>query len=220
MGTAWAESGIAFTALALRTMDAGLAGLEWAGTIPGTLGGAIIGNAGAYKGDMTQHLTQVEVLLEDGEIAVWGQQDLRYSYRWSILKDRVHGAGISPVVLSATFTLPRGDPAESYKKLGDYKSHRLRTQPRKPSMGSVFRNPPSDSAGRLIDVAGLKGVASGGAQFSSVHANFIVNTGGATSTDVIELINMARSRVREEHDIILVPEVLFLGDWDKRPPYD
>ena len=217
--TVYAESGVGFASLAYQTMDAGLVGLEWAATIPGTLGGAIIGNAGAYKGDMTNYLTTVEVLLEDGEIATWGQKELNYSYRWSTLKDRVYGAGISPVVLSGTFVLPKGDPIESYKKLGEYKSHRLHTQPRDPSMGSVFKNPPGDSAGRLIDVTGLKGYTHGGAQFSNLHANFIINIGGATSADVIELINLARKQVKEKYDIILVPEILFLGDWEKIPPY-
>ena len=218
--TVYAESGTSFAGFARQTMDAGLTGLEWAAGIPGTLGGAIIGNAGAYKGDMTEYLTEVEVLLEDGEIAVWGQEELNYSYRWSSLKDRVYGAGISPVVLSGRFVLPKGDPKESYIKLGEYKSHRLRTQPRKPSMGSVFKNPPGDSAGRLIDVAGLKGYTHGGAQTSNKHANFIVNVGGATSADVIELISLIRREVQEKHNITLVPEILFVGDWEKSPPYD
>lgn len=215
-----AESGANFVAFARQAIREGLAGLEWATTIPGTVGGAIVGNSGAYGGDMTDNLVEAEVLLEDGTIVIMTQDDLNYTYRYSALKERVYRTEAPPVVLSGTFALPLGDREESEVQAQKNLEHRLRTQPREPSVGSVFKNPPDDYAGRLIEAVGLKGHKIGGMQWSTLHANWVVNMGDGMSDEVIQLINLARKVVNEKFEILLVPEILFVGDWDKFPPYD
>lgn len=125
----------------------------------------------------------------------------------------------APVVLSAAFQLQAGDTAEMEGWAAGFLAHRRATQPTEPSVGSIFQNPPGDYAGRIIDSLGLKGHSIGGAQFSAVHANFIVNLGGATAADVLALIDLARRSAWDVLGVELMPEILFLGDWASQPPY-
>jgi UDP-N-acetylmuramate dehydrogenase len=215
-GQAVAESGVGLATLARRCMNQGLAGLEWAVNVPGTVGGAVINNAGAHGGDMAQSVRWVEVFnLEDRpHVEVWGVSQMRYDYRFSILKsDRGRY-----VVLGATLVLEPGhDPDELNAQADEFVAHRKRTQPPGASLGSIFKNPPDDYAGRLVEAAGLKGTTIGSVQISPVHANFFVNTGEGTAADYRKLIDLARDTVREKFGIELELEIELIGAWDDPP---
>ncbi len=205
-----AESGVPFAGLARRTIRQGLAGLEWGVSIPGTVGGAIVGNAGAYGGDVASVLEWVEVLSPSLSRKVWKAEQLRFGYRSSFLKESADG-GETWLVLKAAFRLRPGKREELEARAAEYLAHRRRTQPREPSMGSTFKNPPDDYAGRLIDMAGLKGKRVGNAQISTTHANFVINLGGATASDVEALMELAKNEVFRKFGVELEPEVLILG---------
>jgi len=205
-----AESGAAFAALARRCVSRGLAGLEWASGIPGTVGGAVFGNAGAWGSDVASTLVQATILEPDGSATVWPAGQFEYGYRTSILK---RSAARSVVVLEAEFVVHRGDKEALQARVAEISARRRASQPRGPSCGSVFRNPPGNYAGRLIEAAGLKGRESGRAQISPGHANFIVNLGGATAADIKALIDLARQTVQEQFGVELELEVEMLGEW-------
>ena len=207
---AWAESGANFSALARRCVIRGLAGLEWASGIPGTVGGAVFGNAGAWGGDVASTLVQATILEPDGSTTVWPSARFEYGYRTSILK---RSATRSAVVLEAEFSVRKGDKEALQARVANISARRRASQPRGASCGSVFRNPPGDYAGRLIEAAGLKGRNSGRAQISPVHTNFIVNLGEATAADVKALIDLARQTVQEQFGVALELEIELLGDW-------
>ncbi len=206
-GTAWAESGALLAGLARETIQVGLAGLEWAVSVPGTVGGAVVGNAGAHGGCVADCLSSVELLHPSGQRAVWPATELELAYRSSQLKTK----GLIGVVLSAEFRLTPAPVDTLRRRASEYLAYRRRTQPVTASAGSIFRNPPGDYAGRLIEAAGLKGAREGGAQFSTVHANFIVNLGGATARDVLCLIERAQRVVGERFGVTLEPEIVFIG---------
>lgn len=212
-----AESGAAMAGVARTSVRAGLTGLEWAVSVPGTIGGAVIGNAGAHGGEVKDNL--VDVLLIDSEGAVQEYQvaDLAYAYRDSSLKRlKPLVADFKPVVLSANFRLARGDATVIAARAERFLQHRRQTQPVAPSLGSIFVNPPGDYAGRLIEEAGLKGYRIGGVEVSNQHANFIVNPGGvghATAGDIMRLIAHIQEQVAEVHGIILEEEVQLVGEW-------
>ena len=210
-----AESGVMMPHLAQATAAAGLAGLEWAVGVPGTVGGAVLGNAGAWGGSVAECLRRAQMLLPNGEVAWLGPGDLAYGYRASLLKGAPGQVvrGNAGVVLRATFALRAGDPAALLEAVARYRRERLARQPAEPSAGSVFKNPPGDYAGRLIEAAGLKGARQGQAQISEKHANFIVNLGGARAADVLALIELARRRVLAATGIDLELEVQLVGDW-------
>lgn len=214
-----AESGASLSKLARTCARRGLRGLEWAASIPGTVGGAVIGNAGAYGGAVSDCLDSIEVLVDAERVETWPRDSLNFAYRWSALKARVSQALPPLIVLAARFRLGRGDAAELHQTILRNQEHRRRTQPSEPSCGSIFKNPPGTSAGLLIERAGLKGQRIGGAQISALHGNWIVNVGHATSADVLALINLVRQRIYQEQAILLVPEMLFLGEWPATPPY-
>ncbi len=211
-GTLVAESGANLTTVARRCMSQGWAGLEWAVNVPGTVGGAVINNAGAHGGEMSQSLLSAE-LLELGEkagIALWPVEKMAYAYRYSALKGQ-HGRY---VVLSAQLRLEPGhDPAALNEKADGYIAHRKRTQPPGASLGSIFKNPPGDYAGRLLEAAGLKGQSIGGVLISPVHANFFINTGHGTAHDYFALIQLARETVEEKFGVRLELEIETLGEW-------
>ncbi len=207
---AWAESGASLTALARRCVTRGLAGLEWASGIPGTVGGAVFGNAGAWGGDVASTLTQATILEPDGCATVWTAERFEYGYRTSILK---RSQMRTAVVLEAEFAVHQGDRETLQARVDEISIRRKASQPRGPSCGSIFRNPPGDYAGRLIEAAGLKDRESGGAQISPRHANFIVNSGGATAADVKALIDLARHTVQAQFGVALELEVELLGEW-------
>lgn len=201
------ESGAMMPSLSCASMDHNLTGLEWAINIPGTIGGSIVGNAGAYKKEIFDSLVEIKVLDENLQIKEIKKEEIKHSYRHTDLKEKPW------IVLEATFKLEKGDKEESLALVRDRKERRLATQPLDmPSAGSVFRNPENDHAGRLIEAAGLKGKKIGGAMVSEKHANFIVNTGDATSNDIKNLIKLVHTQVKEKFNVDLVLEQEII-DW-------
>jgi UDP-N-acetylmuramate dehydrogenase len=212
--TVWAESGANFGLIARQAALQGLAGLEWAAGIPGTLGGAVVGNAGAHGGDIAGNLIVAEILqpVDDTKVSAresLSPEQLAFSYRSSLLK-RQPGTGI---LLSALLRLQQSTPQVVQAKIDEFVAYRRRTQPPGASMGSMFKNPPGDFAGRLIEAAGLKGSRQGDAQISPLHANFFINLGSATAADVAGLIQLARQTVAEKFDQQLELEIQLLGEW-------
>ncbi|GED30624.1 UDP-N-acetylmuramate dehydrogenase [Brevibacillus centrosporus] len=200
-------AGYSMIRLAMETGKMGLTGMEFVGGIPGTVGGAVYMNAGAHGSDLSRILIDAEILFENGERKVLTNEELSFSYRTSLLQQR------KGIVVEARFRLHPGDRKEIAATLAANKERRRLTQPlQMPCAGSVFRNPPGDHAGRLIEAAGLKGYQIGGAQVSEKHSNFIVNCGGATATDVLTLIDYIRSTIHSKYGIDLHPEVLVVGE--------
>jgi UDP-N-acetylmuramate dehydrogenase len=212
--TVWAESGANFGATARQATSRGLAGLEWATGIPGTVGGAVIGNAGAHGGDVAGNLRMAKILHRDGRRERWPVERLGYAYRSSVLKrtpfDTVECRAI---VLEASFYLKRSTPEDVQQKVEAYTRQRQRSQPPGASMGSMFKNPLGDYAGRLIDAAGLKGTRVGGAEISTLHANFFINRGEASAANVFELIELARETVARQFNVNLELEIELIGEW-------
>ncbi len=204
-----ATSGVGLTVLARKCQARGLSGLEWAVNVPGTLGGAIVNNAGAHGGDMAASLCDVVLLDAERGPQMLTVAELEYGYRTSCLKRRVDRRFI---VLMATLALTPSDPATILERMEHYIAYRKQTQPPGASLGSIFKNPPSDYAGRLIEAAGLKGFRIGGAQISPVHANFFINAGGATAADYYALICHARETVQQKMDVELELEVELVGE--------
>ena len=207
-----AQAGEPIPSLARRAARAGLSGLEWSVGIPGTVGGAAVMNAGAQGGctaDVLESITVIEPHRPDHPFEL-SNRELNFAYRHSRLQDE------PLVVLSARFRLQAGqDPAELSRRTSANLHSRTSTQPyQQPSCGSVFRNPEPQKAGQLIEGLGLKGLRIGGAEVSPIHANFIVNTGGATAADIDQLIAQVQERVRGAHGIELHPEVKRLGPFE------
>lgn len=213
----FAESGAALAGVARTSVQASLTGLEWAVSVPGTVGGAVVGNAGAHGGEVKDNLENALLLDESGEVVEYTVSDFQYAYRDSTLKRRKPlQAGFKAVVLSANFRLSAGPTEEIRQRAEQYLNHRRRTQPVEPSLGSIFVNPPGDYAGRLIEAAGLKGAQMGGAEISALHANFIVNPsgiGGVTASAVWQLIEHVQAVVRQRTGVVLEPEVQLVGEW-------
>ena len=208
-----AHSGTSLTKLARWTVLQGWAGLEWAVGIPGTLGGAVVGNAGAYGGNMADTVRWVKVLNSDGAIRKLDVEELEYDYRTSSLKRENHE--IHPrIVLDVALQLALGDPDVLQKKVMHIMRRRRMHTPDGPSAGSIFKRTVQYPAGFLIDQAGLKGLRVGDAEISTKHANFFMNAGRATAADMRELIQRAQQEVREAFSQDLEPEIEFLGEWD------
>jgi UDP-N-acetylmuramate dehydrogenase len=210
--TVWAESGVNLGNLARQTIALGLSGLEWAAGIPGTVGGAVVGNAGAYGGDMAANLLMAEILHREGKKITrerWNVGQLGLGYRTSLLKQNPG----KNVVLSALLRLERSTPEAVQGKINEFNQKRQATQPPGASMGSMFKNPPGDFAGRLIEAVGLKGTRIGDAEISLLHANFFVNQGKARAKDVYALIEQAHQKVLEQFGINLALEVELVGEW-------
>jgi UDP-N-acetylmuramate dehydrogenase len=204
------EAGANLANQARRLAKQGLAGLEWAANVPGTLGGAVVNNAGAFGGDTASCLIEAVIVDADGTENCLSPHDLGYAYRTSILKRRELG----PVAVSrAMLRLQRASVAVVDGRVKEFNALRMRSQPRILSAGSVFANPEGAFAGRLIEEAGLKGGRVGGAQISEQHANFIVNPGGATALDVYTLVRQAQRAVFDRTGIWLQPEIELLGRW-------
>lgn len=208
-----AESGASFSTIARQSIVRGLAGLEWATGIPGTVGGAVVGNAGAWGGDVASTLRHATVLEQPGLTQEWPVARFRYGYRNSMLKYSAQPGGHSRVILEVEFALQPADRRALEARVAEITSQRKASQPPGATCGSVFKNPPGDHAGRLIEAAGLKGLRQGQAEISPVHANFVINLGGATAADVRVLIDRAREEVQEQFDIVLQPEIELFGGW-------
>lgn len=205
-----AASGTGLTVLARKCQSHGLSGLEWAVSVPGTVGGAVVNNAGAHGGDIASCLRDAVVLDAQHGARLLTLADLDYRYRHSRLKEQ---ADRRPVVLMATFSLTHADPAQIQARMDDCITYRKQTQPPGASLGSIFKNPPGDYAGRLIEAAGLKGHTVGGAQVSPIHANFFINVGSATSSDYFALIQHAREVVAQKTGVALELEIELIGEW-------
>ncbi len=207
------DSGVLFSRLARITCEQGWTGLEWSNSVPGSVGGGVVSNAGAHSKDLKSDLLRIRVLTSAGEIEVWPTEKLQMGYRTSIFK--AHGTrALSPenVILSADIALQRDTAGECADKMRLYLEERKAKQPQGKSAGSTFKNPPGSSAGYLIEQVGLKGEQYGRAQFSPKHANFMMNLGGATAVDVRYLMDLARTRVKAQFGIELEPEIEFIGD--------
>jgi UDP-N-acetylmuramate dehydrogenase len=203
-----AGAGMALTQLARQTARAGWAGLSWAEGIPGTVGGAVVGNAGAYGGEIAKSLESIELVQPDGSREEWSVERMGYAYRSSVLKGSGPGG---PAIVAAHFRLERVDPAQLAAEVERIAAERRSKTPAGPSAGSVFRNPPDRSAGRLIDEAGCKGMRCGRASVSRLHANYIINEGGASAREVLDLITTVRSRVRDAFGVSLELEIQLVG---------
>lgn len=202
-----AEAGVSHSQLTRFCIERGLTGLEFGAGIPGTLGGWLAMNAGIPGREVEAAVREIEVMSPSGRrLRHLGREGLRFAYR------ALRGLAPGSVILSVLLGVALSSPAEVRSEVERLLARRAETQPLSvPSCGSVFKNPPGDHAGRLIEASGLKGCRIGGAQISPLHANFIANLGGATATDVLALIEHARRTVREQTGIRLVPEVRIIG---------
>lgn len=201
------QSGTPLAGLARAAAARGWQGLEFACGIPGTVGGAVAGNAGAYGGCMADVVRRVAVWTPGG-VQEWRAEDLAFDYRDTRLKGR-HDV----VVLVADLALQIGDRAAGMARAAANEARRRASQPSHRSVGSVFKNPGDDYAGRLIEAVGLKGTRRGGAEISRVHGNFFINRGGATAADILDLIALARERVWQASGRRLELEILPVGEW-------
>ena len=208
--TVFAESGAIFGSVARQTALRGFSGLEWANSVPGTVGGAIYGNAGAFCADISTNLILATILHPLRGKETWPKERFEYQYRSSILKREKTGE----IILSAVFGLHKSTREEAQAIIVSNAEKRQKTQPEGASFGSTFRNPEGQFAGKLIEAAGLKGKTQGQAQISQVHANFIINYGGATATDIYKLICQARNTVKKQFGVDLVLEIELLGEFE------
>jgi UDP-N-acetylmuramate dehydrogenase len=213
--TVWAESGALMINLGKKLLLRELSGMEWAATIPGTVGGAVYGNAGAFGEETCKNLISADIIHKEYGREEWNCDRLEYSYRASNLKRDNEKA----VVLSALFQVEKGDKEKIQTQIDGYRSRRSKIQPPGASVGSVFRNPPEDSAGRLIEASGLKGKRIGGAVISNKHANFIINESGTSAQDILDLILLAKNTVFEKFGINLIPEIELVGEWENLPAF-
>jgi UDP-N-acetylmuramate dehydrogenase len=202
-------AGTGLTVLAHKCQARGLSGMEWAVSVPGTVGGAVVNNAGAHGGDMAQVVRDVVVLDADRGPKLYSHADMEYGYRHSCLKARTDRRYL---VLLTLLALVPDDQASIQARMDEHIAYRKRTQPPGASLGSIFKNPPGDYAGRLIEAAGLKGYRIGGAQVSPVHANFFINTGLTTASDYYALICHVQRVVEAESGVRLETEVELVGE--------
>jgi UDP-N-acetylmuramate dehydrogenase len=206
--TVTASSGTELAHVAAVAARSGIEGLEWMATVPGTVGGAVHGNAGAFGSETADALIDAELVDLNGDRWTARVDELAYSYR----KSAIQGTPI--VCVRARFRGKSGDRANAVKRIKEMANERIKKQPlAQPNTGSIFRNPPGDFAGRLIEEAGLKGRAIGGAKVSEKHANFIVNVDGATARDVRALMALVQQEVSRKFNVKLVPEVELVGEW-------
>ena len=200
-------SGVSLAMASKKAAELGLSGMEFAVGIPGSIGGAVYMNAGAYDGEMAKVVRSVRVMDAAGHVSELTAEELDFGYRHSALQ------GSGKIVTSVTVELAAGDKQAIADKMADFSNRRITKQPLElPSAGSMFKRPPGYFAGTLIDQTGLKGYTVGGAQVSTKHAGFVVNMGGATAADVLQLISDVQAKVFAAHSVHLEPEVLVLGE--------
>ena len=203
-----ARAGALLSQVAVAAREHSLTGLEFAAGIPGSIGGGVVMNAGAYEGEMKQIVETVRVMDRDGEIITLDNDTMEFGYRTSIIKNR------SFIVLEVAMRLAQGDRDRIGAKMEELAALRRSRQPLEyPSAGSTFKRPEGYYAGKLIMEAGMRGYRIGGAQVADKHCGFVVNTGGATAADIREVIEEVQERVRERFHVSLEPEVVFLGDF-------
>jgi len=205
----WAQAGALISIVSKATVDAGLSGLEFAAGIPGTVGGAITMNAGAYAGEMKDVVRSILVLNKDGEVFELTNETLGFSYRSSCTQEK----GL--IILEAYLELAHGDRKEINALVDEYTKLRQLKQPLSyPSAGSVFKRPPGNFAGKLIDEAGLRGFKIGDAQVSDLHCGFIINLGNATANEIIALTEIVKATVKTKTGIDLFLEIKIIGEHD------
>jgi UDP-N-acetylmuramate dehydrogenase len=208
--TVEADAGAILAAVGKQAALRGLAGLEWAVNVPGTVGASVVNNSGAFGSCVAEHLVEASVFFPESGARDVPLADLSYDYRTSRLKR----GELVGVVLSARYRTSPGDRNQLRSRIAEIQATRRATQPSGYSLGSMFANPPGDAAGRLIEQAGLKGYRIGGAEVSTLHANFIVNQGKATARDVIALMRRIQHIVSERSGVWLIPEVQLAGRYD------
>jgi UDP-N-acetylmuramate dehydrogenase len=206
--TVYAESGATLPTLAQRLSRAGWRGFEWAIGVPGTVGAGVVGNVGAHGASLADSLIRVWALDAENTRVEIAARECELTYRSSRFKKDKRF-----VLLAAEFELRRDEINHCLARLAEYSEQRRKTQPREPSVGSMFKNPPGDFAGRLIEAARLKGTRVGNVEVSPVHANFFVNRGGARAAEVVQLIELVKSRVREKFGVELELEIELVGEW-------
>lgn len=200
-------SGVSLAMASKKAAELSLSGMEFAVGIPGSIGGAVYMNAGAYDGEMSNVVTKVRVMDTCGNMRELGAEQLDFAYRHTALQ------GSNLIVTAVTVELQQGDKEAILAKMADFSNRRITKQPLElPSAGSMFKRPVGYYAGTLIDQTGLKGYTVGGAQVSEKHAGFVVNVGGATAADVLQLISDVQEKVFAAHGVRLEPEVLLLGE--------
>ena len=203
-----AKAGAPLAKVAMGAKENGLTGLEFAAGIPGTIGGGVVMNAGAYDGEMKQVVEAVRVIDREGEVTTLDNDTMEFGYRTSIIKNRPY------IVLEVVLRLAEGDPEQIGAKMEELAQQRRNKQPLEyASAGSTFKRPEGYYAGKLIMEAGMRGYRIGGAQVSNKHCGFIINTGRATAADIKEVIEEVQERVKERFHVSLEPEVVFLGDF-------
>lgn len=206
--TVTVKAGTLLTTLTGKLLEEALTGMEFASGIPGTVGGAVMMNAGAYGGEMKDIVREVTVLTPEGEIRCLNAAEMKFGYRTSVVKEKEY------IVLSAVLELKKGDREEIREKMQELKAKRIEKQPLEyPSAGSTFKRPEGYFAGKLIMDAGLAGARVGAAQVSEKHCGFIVNTKDASAADVRELMRQVQKTVEEKYGVCLEPEVRFLGEF-------
>lgn len=208
--TIYAEAGALIVKVANEAYKNGFTGLEFASGIPGSLGGAIYMNAGAYGGEMKDIVKSVKLYnIETGKVEIKNSEEMQFSYRHSVAKDRPY------VVLGAELSLKSGEKETIKARMDELKTMRVSKQPLEfPSAGSTFKRPEGYFAGKLIEDSGLKGYSVGGAQVSEKHSGFVVNKGNATASDVYQLIKDVQAKVMKDSGVMLEPEVIMLGDFE------
>lgn len=202
-----AGAGVDFRELVETVVERGLEGLEFGEGIPGTVGGGLVMNAGAFGGEIARVVTLVHGVTAEGEARALTPDEVNFAYRRTNLPPHF-------VISRVDFELRHGDRDKLRERVMEVRAKRASRQPRGvPNAGSIFKNPPGNFAGRLLEAAGMKGHRIGGAAFSEQHANFIVNLGGARADDVHALIEIARAKVMESSGVVLEPEVKLVGEW-------
>ena len=202
------EAGCLLSKMAAEAATAGLSGLEFASGIPGSLGGAIVMNAGAYGGEMKDVVVSATVLSPEGEVLTLSKEELELSYRHSCIPEKGY------VVLGATLALEPKEESLIRAQMADYRERRIEKQPLEyPSAGSTFKRPEGYFAGKLIEDAGLKGYTVGGVQVSEKHAGFVINIGGATAADLLQLVADVQEKVYQMYQVRLEPEVKMIGEF-------
>ena len=202
------QAGALLSKIGSVALEAGLTGFEFAAGIPGTMGGAVVMNAGAYGGEMKDVLEEVTVLTKEGEVLILSKEQLDMGYRTSVV------AKMDYIVLKATIALELGDRDAIKARMDELKVQRTTKQPLEfPSAGSTFKRPEGYFAGKLIQDAGLRGFQVGGAQVSEKHCGFVINKGDATAADIVELMKQVSERVKEKFGVELEPEVKRLGEF-------
>lgn len=201
-------AGLRLTKLAKIAMESSLTGLEWANGIPGTVGGAVMMNAGAYGGEMSQVIVETKYLTEDGTIKTLTNEEQKFGYRSSVFTDEING-----IIISVKIHLDKANIEKITEKMTDYIERRKEKQPLEfPSAGSTFKRPQDNFAGKLIEDAGLKGYTVGGACVSDKHAGFVINKDNATAQDILSLIENVKAKVKEISGVDLEEEVKIIGE--------